>query len=145
MDNKIRVALIVIKNDKNLRLKVIVHAGVVEVAGDAAGVDGRGSPHGVVAHRVAARQHLGQEHVMNALGRPLGEVMGITRFAGEVAALSEHGGVLPAHPRVEVVLADPVHHVLGGAVEQMPLVHDPVEPRHLFGHVFLFPGRENGR
>lgn len=68
LDNKIRVALVVVKNDKNLRLKVIVHAGVVEVAGDTAGVHRRGSPHGVVAHRVPPRQHFCQEHVMDSSG-----------------------------------------------------------------------------
>lgn len=65
--------------------------------------------------------------------------MGIARLSGKVTALSEHGGVLPADTRVEVVLADPVHHVLGGAMEQMPFVHYPVEASHFFGHILLFP------
>lgn len=71
--------------------------------------------------------------------------MGVTGLPGKVAALAEHGGMLPTDARVEVVLADPIHHVLGGAVEQMPFIHYPVQPAHLFGHVFLFPGREKGK
>jgi len=70
--------------------------------------------------------------------------MGIARLSGKVTALSEHGGVLPADTRVEVVLADTVHHILGGAVEQMPFIHYPVKPSHFLGHIFLFPGIENG-
>lgn len=58
--------------------------------------------------------------------------MGIARLSGKVTALSKHGGMLPTDARVEVVLADSIHHVLGGAVEQMPFVHYPVEPSHFF-------------
>lgn len=144
LDDEVGVALIIVEDDKDLGLEIIVHAGVVEVAGDAAGLHGRRPPHGVVAHRVPARQHLGQEHEVHALGGTFGEVVGVTGLPGKVAALAEHGGVFAADARVEVVLADPVHHVLRRAVEQVPLVHDPVHPTHLLGHVFLFPVTQNG-
>lgn len=67
--------------------------------------------------------------------------MRVHGLTGKVAALAEHGGVLAAHARVEVVLADALHHVLRGAVEQVPLVQEPVHLRHVPRHVLLLPVR----
>lgn len=56
--------------------------------------------------------------------------MRVDGLASEVGALAEHGGVLPAHPRVKVVLADPLHSVGRGAVEEVALAEHPVHLRH---------------
>lgn len=52
--------------------------------------------------------------------------MGVDSLAGKVGSLAEHGGVLPAHPWVEVVLADAVHNVGRRAVEEVALAQEAV-------------------
>lgn len=56
--------------------------------------------------------------------------MGVEGPASEVGALAEHGGVLAADARVKVVLADAVHNVGRGAVEEVALAQQPVHLRH---------------
>lgn len=63
---------------------------------------------------------------MDTLGGPLGEVVGVNSLTGEVGALAEHGGVFSADSRVKVVLADAVHHIRRGAVEEVALTEQPV-------------------
>lgn len=82
---------------------------------------------------------------MDSFGRALGEVVGVDGLASEVGALAEHGGVFAADPRVEVVLADAVHHVSRGTVEEMPLAQHAVQIGQAPGHVLLLPvGAERG-
>lgn len=83
---------------------------------------------------------------MDSFGRALGEVVRVDGLACEVGALAEHGGVLPAYARVEVVLADALHGVGRGAVEEVALAEQPVHLRHAPRHVLLLPawGRGGG-
>ena len=71
--------------------------------------------------------------------------MGVDSFASEVGSLAKHGGVLAAHARVKVVLADTLHHVGRGAVEEMPLAQKPVHLGETTRHVFLLPVRQRER
>lgn len=73
--------------------------------------------------------------------------MRVDGLAGEVGALSEHGGVLAADTRVEVVLADALHHVGRGAVEEVALAEEPVHLGHAPRHILLLPvrGRQRGK
>lgn len=96
-----------------------------------------------------ASEDFGQEHAVDSFGRALGEVVRVDGLACEVGALAEHGGVLPAHPRVEVVLADSLHGVGRGAVEEVALAEQPVHLGHAPRHVLLLPawggrGEERG-
>lgn len=50
VDDEVRVALVVIEDDVDLRVHPVVHAGVVQVAGGVPGVDGRRPAHGGVSH-----------------------------------------------------------------------------------------------
>lgn len=76
---------------------------------------------------------------MDSFGRALGEVVGVDSLAGKVGALAEHGGVLAADSGVEVVLADALHHVCRGAMEEVALAQQPVHLRHAARHVLLLP------
>lgn len=82
---------------------------------------------------------------MDSFGRALGEVVRVDGLAGEVGALSEHGGVLAADARVEVVLADALHHVGRGAVEEVALAEEPVHLGHAARHILLLPVRGRQR
>lgn len=50
VDDEVRVALVVVEDDVDLRVHPVVHARVEQVAGGVAGVDGRGPPHGGVSY-----------------------------------------------------------------------------------------------
>lgn len=126
LDDKVRVALVVVKDDVDLGVHPVVNTGVVEVTGGVAGADGWRAPHGGISYSEPASENLGQEHAVDSFGRALGEVVGVDGLAGEVGALAEHGGVLAADARVEVVLADALHHVGRGAVEEVALAQQPV-------------------
>lgn len=84
-------------------------------------------------------EDFGQEHAMDSFGRALGEIVGVNRFASKVGTLAKHGGVFPADARVEVVLADALHHVGWGAVEEVALAQQAVHFRHTPWHVLLLP------
>lgn len=86
-----------------------------------------------------ASEDFGQEHAVDSFGRALGEVVGVDSLAGKVGALAKHGGVFAADSRVEVVLADALHHVGRGAVEEVALAQQPVHLRHTPRHVLLLP------
>lgn len=73
-----------------------------------------------------ASEDLGQEHAVDSFGRSLGEVVGVEGPASKVGALAEHGSVLAADARVKVVLADTLHHIGRGAVEEVALTQQPV-------------------
>lgn len=122
LDDEVGVTLVIVKDNEDLGVQPVVHAGVVQVARGVPGVEGGRASHGGIAHGDAACQHLGQEHEVHALGRALGEVVRVHGLTGKVAALAKHGGVFAAHTRVKVVLADAVHHVLRRAVEEVALV-----------------------
>lgn len=65
--------------------------------------------------------------------------MRVDSFTGKVGSLSEHGGVFATDSGVEVVLADALHHVGRGAVEEVTLAQLPVPLRHAPRHVLLLP------
>lgn len=130
LNNKVRITLIVIKDDEDLWVHPVIHAGVEQIARGVSWIQGRRPAHGRVAHRELARQDFGQEHVVHAAGGALGEVVRVDGLACEVAALAEHGGVLTADARIEVVLADALDHILGRAVEQVALVQHAIHLRH---------------
>lgn len=54
MDDKVGVALVIVEDDINLGVHPVVHAGVIEVTGGVAGVDGRRAPHGGISYRKPA-------------------------------------------------------------------------------------------
>lgn len=52
--------------------------------------------------------------------------MGVHGLPGKVGALAEHGGVFAADSWVEVVLADSLHHIGRGAMEEVALAQETV-------------------
>lgn len=50
VDDEVRVALVVVEDDVDLRVHPVVHAGVKKVTGGVTGVDGRRPPHGGIPH-----------------------------------------------------------------------------------------------
>lgn len=93
----------------------------------------------LVLPHIPPGEDFGQKHAVDSFGRALGEVVGVNSLASEVGTLSEHGGVLATDARVEVVLADALHHVGGGAVEEVALAQQAVHFRHTPRHVLLLP------
>lgn len=126
MNNEIRVALVIVEDDIDLRVHPVVHTRVIKVTGGIARVDGRRSSHGGVSYCKPASEDFGQEHAVDTFGRSFGEVMGVNSLAGEVRALSEHGGVFSTDPGVEVVLTDALHHISRGPMEKMALTQQLV-------------------
>lgn len=61
VNDKVRVALVVIENDINLGVHPVVHARVIKVTGRVPGVDGWRSSHGGISYCVSAGiKHRGQ-------------------------------------------------------------------------------------
>lgn len=54
MNDKVRVALVVIEDDKDLGVHPVVHAGVIEVTRGVTRVDWRRSPHGGISYSIPA-------------------------------------------------------------------------------------------
>lgn len=50
VNNKVRVALVVVKNDINLGVHPVIHTGVIKVTGGVPRVDGWRSAHGGVSY-----------------------------------------------------------------------------------------------
>lgn len=50
VNDKVRVALVVVEDDVDLRVHPVVHTGVVKVTGGVAEVDGWRSPHGGISY-----------------------------------------------------------------------------------------------
>lgn len=166
MDDEVWVALVIIEDDVDLWIHPVVHTRVKKVTGGVTGVDGWRPPHGGIPNSKPAdpekdtvslggwfwrllaagaepdppsSQDLGQEHAVDPFRRALGEVVGIDGLACEVGALAEHGGVLAAHPRVKIVLADAFDDVCRGAVEEVALAQQTVHLGHPPRHVLLLP------
>lgn len=56
--------------------------------------------------------------------------MGVDSLACKVGALAKHGGVFATDSGVKIVLADALHHVGRGAVEEVAFAQEPVHLRH---------------
>lgn len=50
LNDKVRVALVVVEDDVDLGVHPVVHAGVEKVTGGVTGVDGWRSPHGGISY-----------------------------------------------------------------------------------------------
>lgn len=50
VNDKVRIALVIIENDINLRVHPVVHTGVIKVTGRVTGVDGWRSSHGGISY-----------------------------------------------------------------------------------------------
>lgn len=92
-----------------------------------------------------ASEDFGQEHAVNSFGWALGEIVGVNSLASKVGALAKHGGVLSTDTRVEVVLADALHNIGRGAVEEVALAQKSVHLWHSPRHVFFLPVRTDGK
>lgn len=86
-----------------------------------------------------ASEDFGQEHAVDSFRWAFGEVVRVDSFAGKVGSLAKHRGVFATDSGVEVVLADALHHVGRGAVEEVTLAHLPVPLWQAPGHVLLLP------
>lgn len=96
-------------------------------------------PHKHARTHLPSSEDFGQEHAVDSFRRAFGEVVRVDSFTGKVGSLSEHGGVFATDSGVEVVLADALHHVGRGAVEEVTLAQLPVPLRHTPRHVLLLP------
>lgn len=61
MNYKVRVALVIIEDDIDLRVHPVVHTRVKKVTGGVTGVDGRRPPHGGVSSSKPRQRHKKEE------------------------------------------------------------------------------------
>lgn len=68
VDDKVRVALVIIEDDINLGVHPVVNTGVIEVTGGITRVDRGRSPHRRISYSKPASKDFGQKHAVDSFG-----------------------------------------------------------------------------
>lgn len=97
VNDEVRVALVIIEDDKDLGVHPVVHAGVIEVARGVTRVDRWRPSHRGISYSIPSSEDFGQEHAVDSFRRAFGEVVRVDSFTGKVGSLSEHGEIGRAH------------------------------------------------